>query len=145
MTYWLGVIAKGVVIAICAAGAAVLSVALFAYAMEPDTAMREGKSQAWGLIFGFALLGSMAIGLPVALLTFIFASKHLAQSPATLAMIAVLAGIMLVLASFVVGDEAGVYLLGLPAFAASLTYALLGWFWVVRPLRKKPLGDANHA
>ena len=51
-------------------------------------------------------------------------------------MIAVLAGIMMVLASYAIGEGGGILFLGIPAFLAALTYGILGWFWILRPLRK---------
>jgi hypothetical protein len=95
-----------------------------------------------GLTFAFlpmALLGSFSVGLPIAALTFVFAGKHLANSPATLAMVTVLAGIMLVLASYALASEVGVLALGIPSFIAALTFGVLGWFWVLRPMRKRRL------
>ena len=56
-------------------------------------------------------------------------------------MVAVLAGIMLMLASFVLADEAGVLVLGIPAFIAVITFAVLGWFWILRPMRR---GEASR-
>ena len=128
-------IAKGIVIAICAA------VAAWAYLFAFTLYREEGAGLDWAIgeasvaTFLFALLGTFAVGLPIALFTFRFSAGHLAQSFTTLAMVAVLAGIMLVLASFVVGDRAGVLVLGIPAFIAALTFGLLGWFWILRPMR----------
>ncbi len=86
---------------------------------------------------GPTLIGSFSIGLPVSMLTYLFSSKHLAQSPQTVAMVAVLAGIMMILASYAIGDEEAVLILGIPAFIAALTYGVLGWFWILKPLRKR--------
>ncbi|MEL7518856.1 MAG: hypothetical protein AAFN48_07875 [Pseudomonadota bacterium] len=84
----------------------------------------------------FALMGSICVGLPVAVLTFLFAGRHLASSPTTLAMVATLAGIMMVLTSYAIAEEAGVVTLGIPAFIAALTYGILGWFWIIKPIRR---------
>lgn len=51
-------------------------------------------------------------------------------------MVAVLAGIMMILTSYVIGDEMGVLVLGIPAFLAALTYGILGWFWILKPLQR---------
>jgi hypothetical protein len=83
-----------------------------------------------------AIAGSFGIGFPVALLTFLFSWRHLAQSSATLAIVAVLAGIMMILTSYAIADEEGVFLLGIPAFVAALTYGILGWFWILKPLQR---------
>ena len=85
--------------------------------------------------FVVALTGSYLIGLPVALLVVQFAGAHMAQSPAVLVMIAALSSAMLVLASCAIGDRAAAYWLGLPSVAAVLTFAGLGWLWLVRPLQ----------
>ncbi|MEM1289721.1 MAG: hypothetical protein AAGH60_15330 [Pseudomonadota bacterium] len=131
----LAVIWKAVLIAVCAA----LSVlAYFALGSTLDGILDGGHgftSDAAVGTLGAALFGSFTIGLPVALLTFLLSWRHLAQSPATLAMVAVLAGIMMILTSYVIGDEMGVLVLGLPAFVAALTYGILGWFWILKPLR----------
>ncbi len=86
--------------------------------------------------FHIALLGSYAVGLPVAVLVFAMSKKHLIQSPTTLFMIATLSGIMMALASLVIGDAGAALLFGMPSFIAAMTYAVLGWFWILKPLRK---------
>ncbi|MEM6828178.1 MAG: hypothetical protein AAF553_09565 [Pseudomonadota bacterium] len=85
--------------------------------------------------FSIAVLGSYAIGFPVAFLTFQFAGRHMAASPSTIAMIAALSSVMLLLASFAIGDVGAMYWLGIPSVIAVVTYAVLGWFWIVRPMR----------
>lgn len=134
VTHWLSLAGKGIAIAIFAA------IASWGYHFV--AALRTGHGAEWimgsesSLIFSVALLGTFAIGLPIAFFAYRFSALHMAQSFVTLAMVAVLSGIMLVLASFVVGDRAGVVLMGIPAFIAALTFGLLGWFWVLRPQRK---------
>ncbi|MEO0461869.1 MAG: hypothetical protein AAF127_01980 [Pseudomonadota bacterium] len=88
-----------------------------------------------GLLFALALIGSFGIGLPVALLVLWLAGKQIAQNPQILAMIVALSAIMLMLASFAVGGEIAMFTLGLPSALAALTYGILGWFWILRPLR----------
>lgn len=131
----LTLIAKGVVIAIVAAAAAWAY--LFAFTLWQDGPQASDWPLGEASIASFlvALLGTFAVGLPIALFTFRFSAAHLAQSFTTLAMVVVLAGIMLMLASFVLADEAGVLALGIPAFIASLTFGLLGWLWILRPMR----------
>ncbi|MEM7700573.1 MAG: hypothetical protein AAF251_01415 [Pseudomonadota bacterium] len=82
------------------------------------------------------LFASFTIGFPVALLTFVLARRHLVQSPTTLAMVTVLAGIMMVLTSYWIAEEDGVLALGIPAFIAALTYGILGWFWIIKPMQR---------
>ncbi|MEM7778932.1 MAG: hypothetical protein AAF697_00915 [Pseudomonadota bacterium] len=82
-----------------------------------------------------ALIGSFGIGLPVALVTFHLSWRHLVYEPSTLIIIATLAGVMMMLTSFVLLGDEGLLALGLPSFVASATFAILGWFWILRPLR----------
>ena len=42
----------------------------------------------------------------------------------------------MVLTSYAIADEEGVFLLGIPAFIAALTYGILGWFWILKPLQR---------
>jgi hypothetical protein len=127
ITAWLSVALSSVLIGIPVAEQEVLAGVEGARAANPDV---------WALAFMFALFGNFAVGLPVALLTYFLSARHLIQSPATLAMIAVLAGIMVILASFVLAKADGIVVLGLPGFASAITFALLGWFWIIKPKRK---------
>ncbi|MEM9312073.1 MAG: hypothetical protein AAGA34_11575 [Pseudomonadota bacterium] len=83
-----------------------------------------------------AIIGSLLIGFPVAFLTFQFAGRHIAAAPSNLWLITALAAVMVVLASFAIGNAYGAYWLGLPSVAAVTTYSALGWFWILKPLRK---------
>lgn len=133
---WPVLIGKSIVIAILAAVAAwsyLFALMLYQYGLEAANWATGDASMA---SFLAALLGTFAVGLPIALFTFLWSGKHLAQSVTTLATVTVLAGIMLVLASYVLARDAGVLVLGIPAFLASLTFAVLGWFWILRPMRK---------
>ncbi|MEP3051746.1 MAG: hypothetical protein ABJP48_02030 [Erythrobacter sp.] len=85
-----------------------------------------------------ALLGSFAVGLPVALLTYFFAAKRLTSSPLTLLLIANLAGIVLILASFALADVFGAFFLGLPSWLAANVFGVIGWFWIVKPQKEAP-------
>ena len=87
-----------------------------------------------------ALLGSFAVGLPIALLTFWLAGKELMQSPSPVFFAANLAGIMLIMVTFLLGDLIGAVFYGLPSLMAANVFAFLGWFWILRPLR-----EASHA
>ena len=124
-------LAKLVVIAFVAA---VMASAVFIGLMPRDAPL----ASIWQASFALALAGSYAIGFPVALLVVQFAGAHMAQSPMVLVMIAALSAIMLVLASYAIGDRAAAYWLGLPSVAAVLTFAGLVWLWIVRPLRSDP-------
>ena len=128
----LGVLAKSIVIAVCAGFAASAYLAGFDHLVDDQL---SGRGILETMIIGAVAL-SVMLGLPIALLVFWMAHKHLVQSPNTLAMIALLAGIMMVLASFVIGERQGVILLGVPASIAAVTYALLGWLWILKPMGK---------
>lgn len=132
-TNWIALLGKTVVIALCAAVAAWGYIHLLV--AFDGSASGTLDSETSGLALMFALVGCFAIGLPIALLIYVFSAQHLARSVTTLAMVAVLCGVMLVLASFVVGGEAGAILIGVPAFIAAITFAVLGWFWILRPMR----------
>lgn len=110
---------------------------LYLFALPTFYPTWEMNDQALGGLLFYTSLGSFLIGLPIALLTFWLSREHLIGSPQTLAMIAVLAGIMMMLASFVIGDENGVIVLGVPAFIAAITFGALGWFWILVPLRSQ--------
>lgn len=137
----LGVIARLAAIAFIAALAT--SLAFYGLLLIDGTV----DAMVYSALYG-ALVGSYTIGFPVALLTFQFSAKHMAQSPSVLVMIAALSAIMLVLASFAIGDANAAYWLGLPSVAAVLTYAALGWLWIIRPIRntlKTPPQDKELA
>lgn len=123
---------KAIIIAICAALVAWGYLLAFSQYSGGDLATPGYR----GVMLYGSLIGSFAIGLPVALLVFWLSHRHLVGSPFTLAIIVVLSGIMMILASFVIGDSGGVIVLGLPAFMAAATFGLLGWFWILKPLRE---------
>ena len=135
MSHSIALVAKGVMIAFLAAGAS------WAYLF--GLTLYQGHGIEWALgeaslgSFLVSLVGTFAIGLPIALFAYRFSGPQMARSFTTLAMVAVLSGIMLVLASFVVADSAGVLVLGIPAFIAALTFGVLGWFWILRPMRRQ--------
>lgn len=129
----LTLIGKSVLITIAAALAAWLYLIGFASYGEGEISTRGYV----GLLLYGSLAGSFAIGLPVALLVFWMSHRHLVASPITLAMIVALSGIMMLLASFVIGDIEGMIMLGTPAFLAAVTFGVLGWLWIVAPLRKE--------
>ncbi|MDJ0977731.1 MAG: hypothetical protein QNI87_04275 [Erythrobacter sp.] len=95
------------------------------------------------VVLYYATAGNLLVGFPVALLTLQFSGRHMARSLTTFAMIVALAAIMVVLASFAIGGAFIAYWIGLPSIAAVLTYALLGWFWIVTPLRSAVLQGSD--
>lgn len=107
-----------------------------------------GESPGWTVqsalaTWSVALLGSFAIGLPIALLTHFLAAKQMARFPSTLPLAAGLSIVVMTIASFVIAGPAGIFLFGLPAAVAALTYAVLGQVWVIRPLRDH-MGNGNR-
>ncbi|AWW74773.1 hypothetical protein CD351_10090 [Erythrobacter sp. KY5] len=138
----LALIGKAVIIALCAAVAAWGYVALLGLVQTLLTGAPQFGQEAALTSFGFALLGSFAIGLPTALLTYFLSSRHLIHSPTTVMITGLLSGVMLILASFVLGGERGIVLLGVPAFIAAITFAVLGWYWILKPKRDMIMGGA---
>lgn len=133
-------LAKSLLIAVGAAITSTLCLAAILYARGEVGYLTPGYSLE---IFKLAAMGCFVIGLPIAGLIFLFSGKHLARSFTTSAMVGALSGIMMVLASFVVGAEMGVAILGIPAFMAALTFTVLGWFWILKPERNRAQGAAN--
>lgn len=131
----LAVLAKAIAVAVCAAFTATLYLVALSKIEHPSLAGYEMTWVRAGATLTATLFASFTIGFPVALLTFFLARRHLIQLPATLAMVTVLAGIMMVLSSYWIAEEDGVLIFGIPAFLAALTYGILGWFWILRPLR----------
>lgn len=134
------VIARFAIIAFMAAVAAWLPVALIlTWDMQSDLAPGFMIS-----LLPMALLGSYAVGFPIAVLTFWLARKHLVHHPSTLALIAPLAGLMMTLASFLLMDGSAAVLFGVPCFIAASTYAVLGWFWILKPMREAETTRGSH-
>lgn len=134
----LSLLGKSMLIALAASAAALAPVGvatLFTSIAQSDPLL---SVQSVSFMWMVALLGSFAIGLPVALLTHMLAGKHIVRFPSTLALIAGLAIIVMTIASFVVAGAAGIVYLGLPAAFACLTFAGLGWIWIIRPNREFP-------
>ena len=129
----LRLIGKGIVIAFIAAAVAWLSVV--GYFGVIDGELHLDPNYYFVQAIPLALMGSYCIGLPVALLTFVLSKDHLIRSPKTLATITALAGVMMVLAALTFGDEFTALVFGLPAAVAGAVFAVLGWFWILKPMR----------
>lgn len=114
-------------------------VAIFAFE-QADKPVTDIWIEVYMAMFWVGLAGNFVVGLPVAVLVYVLARKHLVQAPATLATISVLAGVMLILASFVIGDTRGALIFGLPAFASAITFGAAGYLLLIRPQR--PRGNA---
>ncbi|MEE4538543.1 MAG: hypothetical protein V2J51_08660 [Erythrobacter sp.] len=123
---------KGVVIAFFAAVAAWLPAAAF-WTLDMDQQSRFAVATR---MLPIAILGSYVVGLPVAMLTFFFARRHLIDSPKTLFLMANLSAIVMTLASYAIGDRLVVLMLGVPSFIAANTYAFFGWIWVINLIRE---------
>ncbi len=96
--------------------------------LNPASPVRQGST--------IALLGSYGVGMPVSLLTYFLARRHLMQSPMTLFTIASLAGVMMILVCLVFGDGFLALMFGVPSLIAALVFATLGWFWILKPERE---------
>ena len=119
------VLAKSLVIALVAGVAVWLPFAAIG-AMTGDIGL---------FLLPLALLGSFAVGLPVALLCFFLAGKELRRAPSTVFLMANCAGFVLLTSSAVLGDLLGLIMLGVPSFVAANIFAALGWFWILKPER----------
>ncbi|MBV7260013.1 hypothetical protein [Erythrobacter crassostreae] len=89
-----------------------------------------------------AFLGSYAVGFPIALLVYFLAGEQLARWPSTIFVIGVLSAVMITLASFTLADRYAALLFGGGSLFAALTYATLGWFWVIKPQQEALLAKA---
>ncbi|MEP3420708.1 MAG: hypothetical protein ABJN35_03165 [Erythrobacter sp.] len=129
MTDVLAVIGKANIVALLAAVAAWLPMGILFY------------SSNGGLNFNLlllALLGSFAVGLPVALLCFFMAGDYLRRSPKTVFLMANFAGIMLMLTSYAFADSFGLVFFGGPSLIAANVFAALGYLWIIKPQRETP-------
>ena len=103
------------------------------------------NSQALSLeILPVALLGSYAIGFPIALLVYALAGRQLGRSPANVGLVAGLASVVMILASIVIGGASGVLIFGVPATLAAVVFAVLGWFWILKPLGEQRISALNE-
>lgn len=127
-------IAKSVLIALVAAITSTLLVLMAGLALSRSDGL---PLESWQSLFAFALLGNFAIGLPVALLVYFLSGRQLVRFPSIIGIIALLAGIMSMLASFVIAEREGVLFLGIPSLISAAVFAGLGWLWIIRPLRSQ--------
>ena len=86
-------------------------------------------------VFAVSLMGNFIIGLPIALLLFFLSTNQLFGSPTTLVITVVLTVIVMILATFIFGGDAAVLVFGIPASISAMTFAVLGWHWVIKPMR----------
>ena len=121
----LAVLAKSLVIALIAGVVAWL----------PYAAMNAGDGGLTFTLLPLALLGSFAVGLPIALLCLFLAGKQLRRSPSTVFLMANCAGFVLLTSSALLGDEFGLIFLGVPSIIAANIFAALGLFWILKPER----------
>lgn len=136
MSNTLKVIGKMAIIAACAAlGAWLVAIMAMVYAPLGFPFNSPGSSSGNSLeLFPFALIGCYAVGMPIALLIHALAGRQLARSLAAVFLIALLASIMMLLASFVIGGGDAMIILGIPASIAAFIFAGLGWLWFLEPL-----------
>ena len=119
-------LAKSVVIAVFAAIAAWLPWAVL-------NAADGGLSLT---LLPIALIGSLAVGLPVALLTYHLAGNELRKSPKNVFLAANFAGVVMLLVTSLLGSLFGGMFFGIPSMIAANVFALFGWFWILKPQRE---------
>ncbi len=102
--------------------------------------MDGGEPLGWLNLLFFSLPASLLIGLPIAFLSFVLAQERLQGSPGTIFLMANLAGVVMLLTCYALAGLLFVIYFGGPAVIAANVYAVLGWFWVV-----KPMGAAQSA
>jgi len=127
MASGLVLLGKSILIATCAGIAAWLPVALTLFGTD------FGAS--FPLIY-LALLGSFAVGLPIALLTLFLAGKAMSDRIGTVMTAANCGGFMLLLVTAVLGGPFGVLYYGVPSWIAANVFGLLGWFLILKPMRE---------
>lgn len=127
----LALLGKALVIALLSGIAAWLPMALLLL-WGIDTELRLS----FGLrLLLFALLGSFAVGLPIALLTFHLSARELAKKPTTVFLAANLAGAILMFVTYLLGGPFGAVFYGVPSLIAANTFAALGWYMILQPTR----------
>jgi hypothetical protein len=88
----------------------------------------------WLWLLVFSLPPTLIIGLPVAFLCFVLTHRKIANSPGIVFLMANLAGVVMVLTCYFAFGYNSMFSFGLPAVLAANVYAILGWFWVVKPM-----------
>ena len=83
-----------------------------------------------------AMLGTFAVGLPIAIMVYFLARDSLVREPRTLLTIALLSGVMIALTGLVLEDVEAAWQMGLPTLAAAGTFAALGYIWIIKPMRE---------
>ncbi|MEP1420639.1 MAG: hypothetical protein ABJK59_02580 [Erythrobacter sp.] len=121
---------KAALVAICAALIAGVPMSVL-LTLDVDSGF---KLEAASKLIGFALMGSVLVGLPIALLTYFLAAQRLSKSISIVLLAANLAGAMMVLACVALGGAFAALFLGLPSVLAANAYAVLGWFWILKPM-----------
>lgn len=132
MAFGFVLIGKSVAIAVVAALVAWLPMAVLV-TWDMDLELRVPTAIR---LLSVSLLGTLAIGLPVTLLTYFLARKELEKSFKTVLLTANLAGIVMLLVTTVLGNLFGGFVFGIPSILAANTFAVLGWFWIIKPHRK---------
>ncbi len=129
----LAVIGKFAGIALAAAIVSWLTVVTLAMtgAIPSEGFIRLDRNQS--AYFPIALIGSYGVGFPIAVLVYFLSGKALVGNPAAMVTLTLLVCVMLILASFALGDGEGALILGFPSVVAAIVYAVLGWIWIIRP------------
>ncbi|MEM9084569.1 MAG: hypothetical protein AAGB23_01435 [Pseudomonadota bacterium] len=82
-----------------------------------------------------SIAGSFGVGFPIALTVYFLAREPLSHSFSTVLLIAVLSSVVIALTAAIIFDGSAALIFGVPTLFATLTYSVLGWFWILRPMR----------
>lgn len=80
-----------------------------------------------------AMAGSFVLGLPVAAMFIAIAGRTFDGGLAGLLGLGAATGLVLLVMTGALGGQFGALFLGGPAFIAAMVYAVLGWFWILKP------------
>ena len=114
---------------------AIASIAAIA-AWAPWAFLNQTDASQSASVLPVAFLGSFAVGLPIALLTYFLARTQLHKTPSIVFIAANLAGAVMVLVTYLLGDLFGGLFFGLPSLIAANVFATLGYFWIIKPERE---------
>lgn len=104
----------------------------FAFETDPDSVIPRYYTLRF---LPVSLAGSFGVGFPIALAVYLLAREPLSRSFGTVLLIAVLSSVVIALTAAIIFDGSAALIFGVPTLFATLTYSILGWFWILKPLR----------
>lgn len=131
MGSWVNILFKAAVIALVAALVTGVPMAIL-LAWDIETSLVPTFISR---LIGLAMLGSFAVGLPIALIVFFLAGSELAKNRSSVFIAANLAGVMLLITTALLGGMIGAVFYGLPSLVAANVFGALGWLWILKPMR----------